>query len=155
MKRTLVSLVAGLVLLMATSSTANEREAPCKDYLIRPALGQQEVARRVTSLIGCAAARFDPPDSDEFAVCVARGESSLWPWAGTHGNYVGLFQHVRSAWESRARRWLKPEWAWQLRDHDPDTFPGPFDAWANTIVSVRMARSIGAWYPTWGAASRC
>ncbi len=56
------------------------------------------------------------------------------------GDFLGLFQHMASAWADRYAAWAFP--GWQLKD---DALNGR----TNAIVTIRMV-SDGGWGP-WGA----
>ncbi len=86
----------------------------------------------IERLIRCAARRWDSPGTPAKAVEVARCESHLRPGAYNPNGYAGLFQQSTRYWPDRAHRWGQPH-------------RSVFNARANIIVSVRMARSLGSW----------
>lgn len=134
------------------AGSLDKARGPCRSraYTVRPKMGLEEVRRRVEALIRCVEDRWAVPGGADFAVRVARCESGLWPWARSPGGHLGLFQHVPSYWPGRVALYVRPEWHWKLRDRDPTTWPSPFNAWVNTVVSLRMARA-GGWGP-WSCA---
>jgi hypothetical protein len=89
-------------------------------------------------LIQCAADRWPVPGGAEKAICIAQRESGLVPTAtSSSGEYVGLFQHLASAWPDRFTEWTRPVWA--LKDN-------PFNGRSNSIVTIRMVNTDG-WGP--------
>ncbi|GBC87216.1 hypothetical protein HRbin12_01218 [bacterium HR12] len=125
---------------------------PCDEerYRMRPAMGRQEVGRRVRALIRCAVERWDVPGGADKAIAVARCESGFWPWANGDGN-LGVFQHRDRYWQDRVRRLLRERWfsrrQWERIDRDATVHPGAaYLARANVLVAVRMAHASG-----WGA----
>jgi len=63
---------------------------------------------------------------------VALCESNLRPGAYNPNGYAGLFQQATRYWADRADRWGQPD-------------RSVFNARANAIVSIRMARALGSW----------
>jgi len=92
----------------------------------------QEGTWHVKQLIKCAARHWDSPGTPRKAVQVARCESHLRPDAYNPNGYAGLFQHATRYWPRRADHYGVPD-------------RSVFNARANAIVSVRMARAIGSW----------
>lgn len=89
--------------------------------------------------IRCAVDRFGPvPGGAERAICIARRESGLVPTARSRpkGLYVGLYQHLRSAWTARYADYTDPSW---------DLPTSPFSGRTNAIVTIRMVRTMGGW----------
>ncbi|MCI0636103.1 MAG: hypothetical protein L0206_19630 [Actinobacteria bacterium] len=86
----------------------------------------------IKRLIRCAARRWDSPGTPTKAVEVARCESHLRPDAFNPNGYAGLFQQPIARWPERADRYGQPD-------------RSVFNARANIIVSVRMARALGSW----------
>lgn len=80
------------------------------------------------------------PGGEDVALCIAKRESRLLPWAESHdGLNKGLFQlHVRY-WDGNYDAYARPVWQLPKRILSGRT---------NAIVSIRMAHSIG-WGP-WG-----
>lgn len=126
---------------------------PCDEerYEVKPAMGAETVHRKVRALIRCVVGRWSVEGGAAKAVCVAGRESGWWPWAHNESS-KGLFQHMVTYWADRVARWLRPEWFWQLRDDDPDTYPSVFNARAQSIVTARMVHA-GGWGP-WRATER-
>jgi hypothetical protein len=93
-------------------------------------------------VIECAARRWPVPGGAAKAICIAQRESDLVPTATSpNGQFVGLFQHLASAWPDRYAAWTRP--VWQLR-------PSPLNARTNAIVTIRMV-SVDGWGPWSGA----
>lgn len=90
----------------------------------------------IKQLIRCAARRWNSPGSPLTALEVARCESHLRPAAYNSNGYAGLFQQSTRYWSGRADRWGQPD-------------RSVFNARANVIVSIRMARALGSWN-AWG-----
>jgi hypothetical protein len=83
------------------------------------------------------------PGGAKVALCIAKRESGLLPWAASKdGLNKGLFQqHVRW-WDGNYRTYTRSLWALPPRIVSGRT---------NAIVSIRMAHEIG-WGP-WGGRS--
>ena len=95
-----------------------------------------------SQLIQCAATHWPVPGGADKAICIAQRESGLIPTAASAtGEYVGLFQHLASAWPDRYTEWTRP--SWQLR-------PSPLNGRTNAIVTLRMVNADG-WGPWLGA----
>lgn len=134
------------------ASSRSASGGPCDEerFRVRPAMGRDEVARRVRGLIRCAVRRWSVPGGAPKAIAVARCESSLWPWANGDGN-LGVFQHRDRYWRARVRALLRERWFsrrhWERIDRDATVYPGAaYLARANVLVAVRMAHRSG-----WGA----
>ena len=107
---------------------------PCA--LPRPA--EESIQDYSKDLIRCAAAQWPVPGGAARAICVARRESGLVPTTSSPGGaYVGLFQHLASAWQERYQEWADPGWG--LKDD-------PLNGRTNTIVTIRMVNADG-WAP--------
>lgn len=120
-------------------------------YDVRPKMGTAKVAHKMSALIRCVEDRWSVPGGASKAISVADCESSLWPWVGQSNTHVGLYQHISSAWTSRARNGLRSRW---FTDHEwgrvTGSWKGGKHARANVIVSLRMAHN-GGWGP-WSCA---
>jgi len=128
MRRALVAALASASLLAALPVGAQAEEVPrhiCS-YDWRAGTWQ------LKQLIKCAARRWDSPGSPAKAVEVARCESHLNPEAYNSGGYAGLYQQATRYWPGRADRWGQPD-------------RSVYNARANIIVSIRMARATGSW----------
>jgi hypothetical protein len=130
LRRALVAALAGASLL-ALASPARATEAQEVPHWVCD-YDWDQGPWHVKQLIRCAANRWDSPGGGVKAIEVARCESGLRPPAYNPNGYAGLFQQSTRYWPGRA-----------------DTFGMPdrsvFNARANIIVSVRMARSTGSW----------
>jgi len=128
MRRALVAALASASLLAQIPGGAQAQEVPKRicDHDWR------EGTWHVKQLIKCAARRWDSPGPPKKAIQVARCESRLNPRAYNSNGYAGLFQQATRYWPDRADRWGQPD-------------RSAFNARANIIVSIRMARSLGSW----------
>ena len=137
-----VVIAAATAIALAVPATAhartNTRPGPCP--LNR--WDDEAIQDFAVRLIECASARWPVPGGASRAICIARRESGLIPWASSMtGQYLGLFQHSAAAWPDRFAAWTKP--AWELKD---DALNGR----SNTVVTIRMvnANGWGAWAGT-------
>jgi len=127
-RRALVAALASASLLAGLPVGAQAEEVPrhvC-DFDWREGTWQ------LKHLIKCAARRWDSPGAPMKAVEVARCESHLNPEAYNSGGYAGLFQQATRYWRDRADRWGQPD-------------RSVYNARANIIVSIRMARALDSW----------
>lgn len=120
---------------------------PCQGWehgenLTTPAIfnaDRAESERKMRRLIACVFHRWAPGNVGT-ALYVADRESGFNPWATNPSSLCrGLFQHIDSAWASRADTYLWPGW---FRRH-PITWADPR---ANAIVAARMV-AAGGWGP--------
>ncbi|HWC71422.1 MAG TPA: hypothetical protein VG993_09700 [Actinomycetota bacterium] len=134
-----VAIAAGLMLTTAPAATAHHAPGPC-DFHQGAGVTIRQHSRRQ---IRCAATRWRVPGGAKVALCIAKRESGLLPWAASKdGLNKGLFQqHVRW-WDGNYRTYTRPLWALPPRIVSGRT---------NAIVSIRMAHEIG-WGP-WGGRS--
>lgn len=133
MRRALVAgLVSVSVLVPGAAAAAGTQTVP--DHVCDHEW--QRGTRQVKRLIWCAAHHWDSPGWPKKAIEVARCESNLNPRAYNAGGYAGLFQQATRYWGTRAERWGLGQ-------------RSVFNARANIIVSVRMARAAGSW-SAWG-----
>ncbi|MGZ5127928.1 MAG: hypothetical protein ACXWZU_09185 [Actinomycetota bacterium] len=133
----LLALAVALTLGLAPAASAHHRAGPCDVHR----LPGETVVHHSKELIRCATAKWPVPGGAGRAVCIADRESGLVPTAASPGgDFLGLFQHMASAWPDRYTAWTWP--GWQLKD---DALNGR----TNTIVTIRMAND-GGWGP-WGA----
>jgi hypothetical protein len=132
MRRALVAALASVWLLAGSPAGAQADEVPLHvcDYDWRAGTWH------LKQLIKCAARRWDSPGTPTKAVEVARCESHLDPDAYNPNGYAGLFQQATRYWPGRADRWGQPD-------------RSVYNARANIIVSIRMARALGSW-SAWG-----
>ncbi len=127
----LAALAALLLLSLAPATPAGakgSREVPSRICDI----DWQKGTWHIKKLIKCGARRWDSPGTPRKAVRVARCESRLRPGAYNPNGYAGLFQQATRYWPRRSDHYGVP-------DHSV------FNARANVIVSVRMARALGSW----------
>jgi hypothetical protein len=133
----LLGLAVALVVCLAPVASAHHRAGPCDIHR----LPGETVARHSKELIRCAVAKWPVRGGAARAICIADRESGLVPTAASPGgDFLGLFQHMASAWDERYAAWTWPGWA--LKD---DALNGR----TNTIVTIRMVND-GGWGP-WGA----
>jgi hypothetical protein len=138
MGRVHVASAIAIALVLASPAAArpraDTRPGPCplhreQDEAI------QDLARR---LIECAVARWPVPGGAPRAICIARRESGLIPWASSAtGQYLGLFQQSAAGWPERFDAWTQP--AWELKNN-------ALNGRSNAIVTIRMVNADG-----WGA----
>lgn len=132
MRRALLAALATLLLLSPapapTAGAEGSREVPDRICDI----DWREGTWYVKKLIKCAARHWDSPGTPRTAVRVARCESHLRPDAYNPNGYAGLFQQSTRYWSQRADHYGVPD-------------RSPFNARANVIVSIRMARAMGSW----------
>ncbi len=139
--RTIVTALTVTILVgLAPVASAGHARGPC-DFHREPG---QSVRQHSRAQIGCAVARWTVPGGVAVAMCIAKRESGLLPWAESgDGLNKGLFQqHVRY-WDGNYDAYTRP--VWQLP-------PRIVSGRTNAIVSIRMAHDIG-WGP-WGG-RRC
>ena len=140
--RLLVPIVALFLLAPATPAFAGTgRTGPC-DITRRQ---DESVRSRMRRLIRCATGRWEVRGGARRAICVAVAESNLDPTAeSAHGDYLGLYQHMASAWPDRFDTWTRPRWS--LND-------SALSGRSNAIVTIRMVNANG-WGP-WRGAGDC
>ncbi len=90
---------------------------------------------QVKQLIKCSARHWDVPGGAVKALSIAYRESRYDPDAYNPSGALGIYQHMRSYWPGRARKYGFPRWS-------------AFNARANIIVTMRMVKA-GGWGP-WG-----
>jgi hypothetical protein len=131
-----VLLAAGLSFTAAPAASAHHAPGPC-DFHREEGV---TIRRHSRDQIRCAVKRWSVPGGATTAVCIARRESGLLPWAESRdGLNKGLFQqHVRY-WDGNYDSYTRP--GWELRR-------AIVSGRTNTVVSIRMAHDIG-WGP-WG-----
>lgn len=135
-----VSLALALILLTPAVAGAHHKRGPCQVHWQKPWV-QHHDTRPVADLIRCAARRWSVPGGVSKALSVAACESGRRPDA-TNTPYLGVYQHASYYWPARASKFLRPRWG--IRH-------GIFNARAQAIVSIRMAHSMGSWWP-WSCA---
>jgi hypothetical protein len=128
-----LALLAGL----APVARADHRPGPC-DIHLQPS---ETVVHHSKELIRCAVAKWAVHGGAARAICIAKRESGLVPTAESGGgDFLGLFQHMATAWPDRYDAWTWPRW--KLKD---DALNGR----TNAVVTIRMVHD-GGWGP-WGA----
>jgi hypothetical protein len=133
----LMGLTLALLTVLAPTAHADHRLGPC-DIHLQPG---ETVVHHSKELIRCAVAKWNVRGGAARAICIAKRESGLIPTAeSSGGDYLGLFQHMASAWPDRYDSWTWP--GWNLKD---DALNGR----TNTVVTIRMVHD-GGWGP-WGA----
>jgi len=130
------TIAAMLLMTLAPVASADHASGPCDFHRE----DTQTVREHSRAQIRCAVARWAVPGGADVALCIAKRESGLLPWAESgDGLNKGLFQqHVRY-WDVNYDVYSQP--AWQLPQR-------VLSGRTNTIVSIRMAHAIG-WGP-WG-----
>jgi hypothetical protein len=132
-----VALTVALMLGLAPAASAHHRPGPC-DIHLQPG---ETVVHHSKELIRSAVARWAVNGGAARAICIAKRESGLIPTAeSSDGDFLGLFQHMASAWPDRYDAWTWP--GWQLKS-------GALNGRTNTVVTIRMAHA-GGW-GAWGA----
>lgn len=133
---TLAGLAISLFAVTAPVASADHALGPC-DFHRDEA---QTVRQHSRAQIRCAVARWTVPGGEEVALCIAKRESSLLPWAESRdGLNKGLFQLHVDYWRANYEAYARPAWQLPRRMLSGRT---------NAIVSIRMADDIG-WGP-WG-----
>ena len=131
-----VMVAAAVPFTAGIASASQDRPGPC-------ALTMEEgetVQANSRELIRCAVRRWDVPGGAAVALCIAKRESGLIPWAESgDGINKGLFQQHVNYWSGNYDNYTAP--TWQLKRNI-------LNGRTNTIVSIRMAHDIG-WGP-WG-----
>jgi hypothetical protein len=137
-------LVPALVLTLfapATLALAGEQTGPCE--LTRNP--DETIRSKMKRIIQCAAERWEVRGGAERAICVAEAESDLNPGAtSAGGDFLGLFQHLATAWPDRFDTWTQRRW--ELNE-------SALSGRTNTIVTIRMVNAEG-WGP-WRGAGDC
>lgn len=143
MKRVLMALVAGAVLVGATAPMAiagqrerihREMRSDCQfDFITsRPWSPWEE-----TLTARCLTAKWPVPGGYPQLSSVISCESGWYRFASNGGSYLGLGQHAASAWPYRVRSYEPAGW---------DLKPAWWNPRSNLTVTVRMAHS-GGWSP--------
>lgn len=133
----LLILTVTVVLGSAPVALAQHRPGPC-DVHLEPT---ESLVHHSKDLIRCAAAKWPVDGGAARAICIAKRESGLIPTAESpSGDYLGLFQHMASAWADRYEAWTWP--GWELK-------ASALNGRTNTVVTIRMVHA-GGWGP-WGA----
>lgn len=139
MRRVLLAALAALTLPSLAPAPAAQARASKEVPKRICDIDWREGTWHVKQLIKCAARHWDSPGTPKKAVQVARCESRLRPDAYNPNGYAGLFQQATRHWPGRAEHYGVPG-------------RSVFNARANVIVSIRMARDTGSWSPWAGCA---
>lgn len=136
-----------MVVLAVSSSVALAPIASAR-HVTGPCDFHREVGQTVRehsrAQIRCAVARWTVPGGEAVALCIAKRESGLLPWAESgDGLNKGLFQQHVDYWHGNYDAYAQSTWQLPRRILSGRT---------NAIVSIRMAHDIG-WGP-WGG-RRC
>jgi hypothetical protein len=135
-RRTAVTaaLVGTIALWTAPAALAHHRPGPCDIHLA----SGETIVHHSKELIRCAVAKWSVNGGAARAICIAKRESGLIPTAESpDGDFLGLFQHMRSAWPDRYDAWTWPGWELKTTALNGRT---------NAVVTIRMAHAGG-----WGA----
>jgi hypothetical protein len=131
-----VVIAAGLLLAAAPVASAHHARGPCDFHRG----DDQTIRQHSREQIRCAVARWRVPGGAAVALCIAKRESGLLPWAESgDGLNKGLFQQHVHYWDGNYQGYTRRWWDLPRRILSGRT---------NTIVSIRMASDIG-WGP-WG-----
>jgi hypothetical protein len=132
----LVLVAAALPVSAGIAVASDGRPGPC-------ALTREDgetVQANSRELIRCAVKRWGVPGGAAVALCIAKRESGLIPWAESgDGLNKGLFQQHVNYWSGNYDNYTAPSWKLKRKILNGRT---------NAIVSIRMAHDIG-WGP-WG-----
>ena len=131
-----VALTGSLVLVAAPAAQAT---GPC-DF----GRGEDQGVRAyMRDVIRCAVGRWSVRGGPRTALCIAKRESGLLPWAeSSNGINKGLYQQHIDYWANNYDTYTRPAWALEKRILNGRT---------NAIVSIRMAHA-GGWGP-WGGSN--
>lgn len=130
----LVVALAGSLLLVAAPSA--QATGPC-DF----GRGEDQTVRAyMRDVIRCAVDRWSVRGGARTALCIAKRESGLLPWAeSSNGINKGLYQQHIDYWGNNFETYTRTGWALKKQILNGRT---------NAIVSIRMAHA-GGWGP-WG-----
>jgi hypothetical protein len=146
MRRSLVALVVGAVLVMATGTAAakqnvridREMDRECRfQWVDKAAWSSRE--ERLTSI--CAIGRWDVSGGYPKFYAVGACESGWGRFASNGGRYLGLFQHAASSWFGRVNHFEPRGW---------DLAPSWTNSRSQIVVTARMVH-VGGWGP-WSCA---
>lgn len=130
-----VAVAALLVLTVAPGASSHHATGPCDFHR-----NDRSVRAHSRDQIRCATDRWTVPGGADVALCIAKRESGLLPWAeSVDGLNKGLFQQHVDYWDGNYDAYTRRVWSLPKRILSGRT---------NTIVSIRMARDVG-WGP-WG-----
>jgi hypothetical protein len=134
---------AALALIVALSATLLLTAAPAAHATGPCDFGRaegQSVRAYMRDVIRCAVGRWSVRGGVSTALCIAKRESGLLPWAeSSNGINKGLYQQHVDYWSTNYETYAWPGWELKKRILNGRT---------NAIVSIRMAHA-GGWGP-WG-----
>lgn len=129
-------MIAGSPALSGIALASHDRPGPCALTLEQG----ESVRANARQLIRCAVRRWSVPGGQAVALCIAKRESGLIPWAESgDGLNKGLFQQHVNYWNANYDNYTAA--SWKLKHNI-------LNGRTNAIVSIRMAHDIG-WGP-WG-----
>jgi hypothetical protein len=135
-KALIVAIAASLTLVLAPAASAEHAAGPC-DFHREDGVTVRQHSR---DRIRCAVRRWSVPGGVTTALCIAKRESGLLPWAESEdGLNKGLYQQHVDYWDGNYDTYTRRAWELSRRILSGRT---------NSIVSIRMAHDIG-WGP-WG-----
>jgi hypothetical protein len=138
--RHLTAAAVSAVILLGLVPAAHAAPGPC-------AIGKDadtSVRAHSRELIRCAVKHWSVPGGTATAICIAKRESGLIPWAeSSDGLNKGLYQQHVDYWDTNYDRYTRK--TWELKHNI-------LNGRTNSIVSIRMAHA-GGWGP-WGG-RRC
>jgi len=139
--RTIVAtLAATFVFAIAPAASAHHAPGPCAFHRDDGVTVRQHSRDQIR----CAVGKWKVPGGVSVALCIAKRESGLLPWAESRdGMNKGLFQQHVNYWDGNYDTYTRRAWDLPKRILSGRT---------NTVVSIRMAHDIG-WGP-WGG-RRC
>lgn len=137
--RTVVAtLAAGVALATVPAASAHHAPGPC-DFHRKEGVTVRQHSREQ---IRCAAHKWDVPGGVAVALCIARRESGLLPWAESgDGKNKGLFQQHVNYWDGNYDTFTRSSWGLPR---------GILSGRTNTIVSIRMAHDPDIGWGPWG-----
>jgi len=132
----IVSFMAIMQLMAAPSAQAHDdhpRVDACHFILAHQEWNPVSVVR----FIRCADEVWNVPGTPKYIISIARCESGLRYRAyNSSGPYLGIFQHVQSAWSERVERYIQPLHIRDTRWLNPEV---------NILIALRMAISMRGW----------
>lgn len=131
-----LALACAVALAPAPAALAHHARGPCDSHRDE----DRSVRAHSRAQIRCAARRWEVPGGVRVALCIAKRESGLLPWAESgDGLNKGMFQQHVDYWHGNYDNYARSRWSLPRRILSGRT---------NTIVSIRMAGDVG-WGP-WG-----
>lgn len=148
MKKTLLVVLTGALLLIPVDAQAGNKKGPCinGNWQDRQHPGKVHAANMY--ILQCAIRKW--PVSYDTAHYVAHRESGvyMWPWArNPSSGTCGIFQHMPQYWSGRVMSNIPAKWFGRER-WTTSNMVRCTNARANILVSIHMAYKSG-WGP-WG-----